>query len=57
YHTGIDPRTMRPIYAAKGERERRLQRSLAQFNRPENRKQVIEALRAAGREDLIKKLV
>jgi uncharacterized radical SAM protein YgiQ len=28
YHTGLDPRTMKPIYVAKGDRERRLQRAL-----------------------------
>jgi len=28
YYTGLDPRTMKPIYTAKGERERRKQRDL-----------------------------
>ena len=28
YHTGLDPRTMKPIYIPKGDRERRLQRAL-----------------------------
>jgi uncharacterized radical SAM protein YgiQ len=53
YHTGLDPRTMTPIYAARGEREKRLQRSLLQFNRKENQNDVREALTEAGREDLI----
>jgi uncharacterized radical SAM protein YgiQ len=53
YRTGLDPRTMSPVYVPRGEREKRLQRSLLQFNHPENRKLVLEALREAGREDLI----
>jgi uncharacterized radical SAM protein YgiQ len=53
YHTGLDPRTMEPVFVPRGEREKRLQRALLQFNRPENRRLVIEALREAGREDLI----
>jgi len=28
YHTGLDPRTMKPIYAAKGDREKRKQKEL-----------------------------
>ena len=28
YYTGLDPRTMKPIYSAKGEKERRMQREL-----------------------------
>jgi uncharacterized radical SAM protein YgiQ len=53
YHTGLDPRTMEAVYIPRGEREKRLQRSLLQFNRKENLALVREALREAGREDLI----
>jgi uncharacterized radical SAM protein YgiQ len=53
YHTGLDPRTMEPIPVSRGEREKRLQRALLQFDRPETRPLVREALRKAGREDLI----
>jgi radical SAM superfamily enzyme YgiQ (UPF0313 family) len=56
YRTGLDPRTMTPVYAARGEREKKLQRALLQFNHPENRRLVSEALREAGREDLIGRL-
>ncbi|MDR1177019.1 MAG: YgiQ family radical SAM protein [Treponema sp.] len=52
YHTGLDPRNMEQIYVPKGERERKLQRALLQFNHPDKRRLVIEALREAGREDL-----
>jgi uncharacterized radical SAM protein YgiQ len=53
YRTGLDPRSMEPLFVARGEREKRFQRALLQFNKPENRRLVIEALREAGREDLI----
>ena len=56
YYTGFDPRTMEPVYVARGERERRLQRALLQFNKPENRKLVREALEKAGRLDLLEVL-
>ncbi|MCL2842133.1 MAG: YgiQ family radical SAM protein [Oscillospiraceae bacterium] len=53
YHTGLDPHTMQPVHVAKEGRERTLQRALLQWRRPEKKKQVLEALRKAGREDLI----
>jgi uncharacterized radical SAM protein YgiQ len=55
YHTGLDPRTMTPIHVPRGERERRLQRALLQFNHREYHSAVREALVQAGREDLIGK--
>jgi uncharacterized radical SAM protein YgiQ len=53
YKTGINPLTGESVYVARGERERKLQHALLHYNRPENRKYVIEALRQEGREDLI----
>ena len=53
YRTGLDPRDMKPIPVARGEREKRLQLALLQYDRPENRSLVLEALREAGRADLI----
>ena len=53
YYTGIDPRTMEAVYVPRGGREKRMQRALLQFNRPENAAIVREALQKAGREDLI----
>ena len=44
-------------YVARGGHERRLQRALLQFNKRENANLVKEALRAAGRSDLIKVLL
>ena len=53
YHTGIDPRTMKPVYVPRSPREKAMQRALLQWRRPENRRLVRQALREAGREDLI----
>ena len=53
YYTGLDPRTMKPVYAAKTSRDKALQRALLQWFLPKNRPLVLQALREAGREDLI----
>ena len=47
YHTGLDPRSLKPIYVAKGDRERRLQRALLHPNNPENKKPTKEVLKEA----------
>ena len=53
YHTGIDPRTMEPVFVPRSFHEKAMQRAMLQWKRPEKRRLVIEALKAAGREDLI----
>jgi uncharacterized radical SAM protein YgiQ len=53
YYTGIDPFTKKPVYIAKQLRDRKLQRALLQFFKPENYFEVREALQQAGRQDLI----
>ena len=53
YYTGLDPITMKPVYVAKSYHEKAMQRALLQWKRPDKRKLVIEALKEAGREDLI----
>ncbi len=53
YYTGLDPRTMADIYVARDPEEKRMQRALLQWRRPENRRLVLAALKKAGREDLI----
>ena len=53
YYTGIDPTTMKPVYVAKTYHEKELQRALLQWKRPDKHALVVEALKAAGREDLI----
>ncbi len=53
FYTGINPLDMKPVYVATDYHEKQLQRALLQFNRPQNAPLVREALRKAGREDLI----
>jgi uncharacterized radical SAM protein YgiQ len=53
YHTGLDPFTGEEVYVAKHLRDRKLQRGLMQFFKPENYFLVREALLKAGRGDLI----
>jgi hypothetical protein len=45
--------TMKSVYVAKTQHEKDMQRALLQWKRPDKRKLVIEALKLAGREDLI----
>ena len=53
YFTGVDPRTMQPVYVPKSPHEKALQRALIQYRDPKNRELVLEALRRAGRMDLV----
>lgn len=53
YYTGLDPRTMKPVYVARDPHEKAMQRALIQYRRPENYALVKEALLREGREDLI----
>ncbi|HYW79821.1 MAG TPA: DUF3362 domain-containing protein, partial [Thermoguttaceae bacterium] len=55
YHTGIDPISGEEVHVPKGARERRLQRALLQYWKPENYDDVRRALQEAGRLDLIGK--
>ena len=53
YFTGVDPRTMQPVYVPKSPHEKALQRALIQYRDPKNCELVLEALRRAGRMDLV----
>lgn len=53
YYTGIDPITMKKVYVCKNPHEKAMQRALIQYRNPKNYELVLEALKAAGREDLI----
>ncbi|MCM2267279.1 MAG: YgiQ family radical SAM protein [Elusimicrobiales bacterium] len=57
YFTGLDPFTLEPVYVPKKEMERRMQRALLQYYKPENRSLILKALRDINRPDLIKKLL
>lgn len=53
YYTGLDPRSMKPVYVCRNPHEKAMQRALIQYRNPKNYELVLEALKAAGREDLI----
>ncbi len=53
FYTGLDPYTMESVYVPRTAEEKAEQRALLQYFRPENRKIVLNALRRAGRQDLI----
>lgn len=53
YYTGLDPRTMESVYVCRNPHEKAMQRALIQYRNPKNYELVCEALKAAGREDLI----
>jgi uncharacterized radical SAM protein YgiQ len=53
YYTGIDPFTKKPVHVARHLGDRKLQRALMQFFKPENYLDVRKALLQAGRADLI----
>ncbi len=53
FYTGLDPYTMESVYVPRTPQEKAQQRALLQYFRPENRQIVLEALKKAGRTDLI----
>lgn len=53
FYTGLDPYTMKDVYVPRSPREKAMQRALLQSFKPENRALVLEALKKAGRNDLI----
>ena len=57
YYTEMDPFTKKKVYVAKSLEEKRMQRALMHFNKPENRTVVKAALLQAGRGDLIEYLL
>ncbi|MCB6413776.1 YgiQ family radical SAM protein [Faecalimonas umbilicata] len=53
YYTGVDPRNMEPVYVPKNPHEKAMQRALIQYRDPKNYQLVLEALKKAGRMDLV----
>ena len=53
YYTGLDPRTMKPVYVPRDPHEKAMQRALIQYRNPKLYDLVYEALHRAGRTDLI----
>lgn len=53
FYTGLDPYTLEPVYVARDKEEKALQRALLQYYKPQNKHKIIDALKKAGRTDLI----
>lgn len=53
YYTGLNPLTGKPVYVATTKEDKAMQRALLQFNKKRNWPLIREALKKAGREDLI----
>lgn len=53
FYTELDPYTMEPVYVAKTDHDKALQRALLQYFNPKNQKLAEEALKRAKRSDLI----
>lgn len=53
YYTEVDPVTMKSVYVCKNPHEKAMQRALIHYRNPKNYDLVREALKLAGREDLI----
>lgn len=53
YATGVDPRTLQPVFVPKSPHEKALQRALIQYRDPKNHDLVVEACKKAGRMDLV----
>lgn len=53
FYTELDPYTMEPVFVPKTREEKKMQRALLQYFKPENYDIVRKALKIAGRSDLI----
>ena len=51
YHTGINPFTGEEVYVPTSYEEKKIQRALLQYNKPENRQLVLRAIEMTGRKD------
>lgn len=53
FYTELDPITMKPVFVPRLPEEKAMQRALLQYFNPKNHALVVEALKKAGRRDLI----
>jgi len=53
YYTGLDPLTLKKVHVPLTEEEKKMQKALIHYNRPENYNLVRKALEKANRKDLI----
>jgi len=56
YYTGLDPDSGKPVYVARTDREKILQKSVLLWHLPEERQRAIKLLRELGRNDLLRLL-
>jgi hypothetical protein len=49
FHTGLDPLTDKPVYVARSDREKGLQKSLLLWHQPTERAKIMEALKELDR--------
>lgn len=56
WYTGYDPYTLEPVFSAKSQREKLAQRQFFFWYKPEERRNIEQALRRIGRPDLISEL-
>jgi uncharacterized radical SAM protein YgiQ len=56
YHTGKDPFSGENIHIPRSAKERRLQKALLVYHRPESKSEVLEALKICRRDDVAKEL-
>ena len=57
YYTGLDPRTMKPVYVCTNPHEKAMQRALIQYRNPKNYYLVKDALEKADRQEDRKSVV
>jgi uncharacterized radical SAM protein YgiQ len=53
YYTGLDPDSGKPVYVARTDREKILQKSILLWHLPEERQRATKLLRELGRNDLL----
>lgn len=56
WYTGYDPYTLEPVYSAKSQKEKLQQRQFFFWYKPEERRNIEQALKQIGRPDLIRAL-
>ena len=57
YHTGIDPEAGKKVYVPRSDREKKLQKALLLWHLPDERGNVVAALRELGREEVATELL
>lgn len=57
YHTGKDPLTGQTLHIPRTTKEKRLQKALLLYQKPESKTDILEALRLCGREDIAGELL